>query len=182
MIEKKKHVHIAQNSGNHERYTPGYIIELARETMGDIDIDPASCEVANTYLVKATQYFDKHSDGLIQEWNGRVWLNPPYDRGLIDLFVDKLFHEYSIGHTTQAIVLTNNATETRWCNRLVKQSDAVCLVFGRIHFCAPNSIGQVYTPKGSPLQGQLITYIGDDWKRFCDKFKTLGICLRPVSS
>ena len=98
-------VRIIHNSGNDERYTPESIIQLARETMGNIDIDPASCEIANKSLVKATKYFDKHTDGLLQEWNGRIWLNPPYHRGLIEAFVDKLLEEYR--------------TNPRLCNRLV---------------------------------------------------------------
>ena len=67
---------IVHNSGNNERYTPEYIIQLARKTMGKIDIDPASCKIANELLVKADKYFDKETNGLLQEWNGKVWLNP----------------------------------------------------------------------------------------------------------
>ena len=173
---------ITRNSGNNERYTPEYIIELARKAMGGIDIDPASCKDANRRLVKADQYFDKEMNGLIQEWNGKVWLNPPYGRGLIESFVDKLLHEYREGRTTQAIVLTHNASETRWYGRLLEESTAICIVLGRIRFYAMSDNNEVYQPKGGPLQGQFITYIGNDWERFCDTFKALGTCLRPVRS
>ena len=173
---------IIHNSGNNERYTPEYIIQLARKTMGEIDIDPASCEVANNLLVKATQYFDKDTNGLLQEWNGRIWLNPPYERGLIESFIDKLLEEYRIGRATQAIVLTHNASETRWYGRLLEESTAICIVSGRIRFYAINDGNQVYQPKGAPLQGQFITYLGNNWETFCATFKTLGTCLRPVRS
>lgn len=173
---------IIHNSGNNERYTPEYIIQLARKTMGGIDIDPASCEVANNSLVKATRYFDKETNGLHQEWHGRIWLNPPYERGLIESFVDKLLEEYRVGRTTEAIVLTHNASETRWYGRLLEESTAICIVSGRIRFYAINGGNQVYQPKGAPLQGQLITYLGDNWEIFCDIFKALGTCLRPVRS
>jgi len=129
---------IIHNSGNNERYTPEYIIKLARKAMGEIDVDPASCEVANNELIKADKYFDKETNGLIQEWYGRVWLNPPYGRGLIESFVDKLLEEYRGGRTTQAIVLTHNASETRWYGRLLEEASAICIVSGRIRFYAIN--------------------------------------------
>ena len=173
---------IIHNSGNNERYTPEYIIYLAHQTMDGIDVDPASCEIANRELVKATQFFDKEDDGLSQEWNGRVWLNPPYQRGLIEAFIDKLILEYQSKRTKEAIVLTHNASETRWYGRLLEEATAMCIVSGRIRFYAINDGNQVYQPKGAPLQGQFITYLGKNWKKFCSTFKTLGICLRPVRS
>ena len=173
---------IIHNSGNNERYTPEYIIQLARKTMGGIDIDPASCKAANNLIVKATRYFDKETNGLLQEWNGRIWLNPPYERGLIESFVDKLLEEYRVKRTTEAIVLTHNASETRWYGRLLEEATAICIVSGRIRFYAINGGNQVYQPKGAPLQGQFITYLGNNWKTFCATFKILGTCLRPVRS
>jgi hypothetical protein len=38
--------HLQHNSGNQEWYTPEWIIEAARVTMGRIDIDPASNPIA----------------------------------------------------------------------------------------------------------------------------------------
>ena len=181
-VLKGDRIRIIHNSGNNERYTPEYIIQLARKTMGEIDVDPASCEIANNSLVKATKYFDKQANGLIQEWNGRIWLNPPYERKLIDAFVDKLLEEYRRGRTTQAIVLTHNASETRWYGRLLEEATAICIVSGRIRFYAINDSNEVYQPKGAPLQGQFITYLGSNWETFCDIFKVLGTCLRPVRS
>lgn len=173
---------IVHNSGNNERYTPAYIIQLATEVMGSIDVDPASCEVANTELVKASVYFDKEANGLLREWNGKIWLNPPYQRGLIDTFVDKLLEEYQIGRTTEAIVLTHNASETRWYGKLLQEATAICIVSGRIRFYAINGNNEVYQPKGAPLQGQFITYLGKNWETFCNVFEALGVCLRPVRS
>ena len=173
---------IVHNSGNNERYTPEYIIQLARKTMGKIDIDPASCKVANDFLVKADKYFDKETNGLLQEWNGKIWLNPPYERGLIESFVDKLLEEYRSKRTTEAIILTHNASETRWYGRLLEETTAMCIVSGRIRFYAINDVNEVFQPKGAPLQGQFITYLGENWETFCGIFKVLGTCLRPVRS
>ncbi len=53
---------------SNEWYTPSYIIEAARQVLGSIDLDPASCALANQ-TVKAAKYFTVDDDGLAQSWN-----------------------------------------------------------------------------------------------------------------
>lgn len=61
-----------------EHYTPAWIVEAAREVLGGaIDLDPASCELANR-TVRAVRIFTRQDDGLERDWNAeRVFLNPP---------------------------------------------------------------------------------------------------------
>lgn len=60
-----------------EWYTPGYILDAAREALGgDFDLDPASCEIANR-VVRARHIFTVADNGLTKPWGGRVWCNPP---------------------------------------------------------------------------------------------------------
>jgi DNA N-6-adenine-methyltransferase (Dam) len=71
-----------QSQGSNEWYTPPWCIEAALAVMGGIDLDPASCALANE-TVKAARYYDKTMNGLEQPWSidgrpSRVWLNPPY--------------------------------------------------------------------------------------------------------
>ncbi len=65
-----------------EWYTPTLYIKAAREVMnGIIELDPASCEIANR-VVQASRYYDIKINGLLQPWKARsLWLNPPYGRG-----------------------------------------------------------------------------------------------------
>jgi hypothetical protein len=58
-------------------YTPPDIVQIARVTMGGIDLDPCSCPEANT-VVRASEYYTVEMDGLSQGWYGSVWCNPPY--------------------------------------------------------------------------------------------------------
>jgi hypothetical protein len=69
------------SAGSHEWYTPAKYIETARRVLGQIDLDPASSEMAQR-TVRADRYFSERDDGLSQQWQGRVWLNPPYTQPL----------------------------------------------------------------------------------------------------
>ena len=73
--------HVSQHSSeSNEHYTTPDIIEAARELMGGIDLDPASCPMAQE-TVQATAWYGPGSpfgeDGLAEPAAGRVWLNPP---------------------------------------------------------------------------------------------------------
>ncbi|MDP8929537.1 MAG: phage N-6-adenine-methyltransferase [Actinomycetota bacterium] len=63
-------------TGNVEWYTPRPYLDAAVAVMGAIDLDPASCDLAQRN-VRAVRYFTTEDDGLRQDWWGRVWLNPP---------------------------------------------------------------------------------------------------------
>jgi len=167
----KKHVHVAQNSGENEWYTPGHIIELARQVMGSIDTDPASSAIANETVGAAT-YFTSTDNGLEQTWHGNVWMNPPYAQPLIAQFSEAVARKFQEGEIEQACVLVNNATETSWFHTLASCSSAVCFPRSRIRF-----IDQEGKPSGAPLQGQAILYMGKHRDKFCDAFDSLGLVL-----
>lgn len=75
--------------------TPQPVIEFARATLGEIDLDPASDARFNE-RVKAKRFFTEEDDGLSKLWTGRVFLNPPGDPTgkLIQLFWEKLVDSY----------------------------------------------------------------------------------------
>lgn len=165
--EIKEKPHIAYSSGNNEWYTPSEYIESARIIMGSIDLDPASSELANT-IVKATSYFTRETNGLNKAWQGKIWLNPPYSTDLIPLFIEKLVSEYDNENIKEAIVLVNNATETKWFQSLASIASAICFTFGRIKYWCPEGTF------GAPLQGQALIYIGNNPIGFGNEFAKHG--------
>jgi phage N-6-adenine-methyltransferase len=158
--------HVSHNSVENEWYTPSKYIEAARTAMGSIDLDPASCELAQE-TVQSGQYFTIDDNGLTKEWRGNVWLNPPYSKESVGLFATKLVEETA--NLSQAIVLVNNATDTHWFHQIAKVATAMCFVRGRIKFNDKTG-----TPANSPVQGQVFIYIGGEVEKFSQVFSEFG--------
>lgn len=170
LIRRAAGAHVGQATGEYEWYTPPEYVEAARAVMGDIDLDPASSPEANE-VVKAATFYTLADNGLEQEWAGRVWMNPPYTQPDIAQFCERLQHFVDSGAITEAIVLTNNATETAWGQLLLRMAVAICFPASRIRFWNPNK------DTAAPLQGQMIVYIGDDRWGFIQEFGQFGTVL-----
>jgi DNA N-6-adenine-methyltransferase (Dam) len=160
-------------AGENEWHTPPSFVELAREVLGVIDLDPASHVLAQTWI-QAARYFTIGGDGLKHPWSGRVFLNPPYERALLAAFVDKLLTEYASGSVTQAILLTHACVDTGWFHAAARAAPSICFARGRIHFVAPS--GDVAT---SRELGQAFFYLGPDRARFERVFSAIGLIVRP---
>lgn len=170
---------IQGGSGAMELFTPAPIIERVRRVLGTIDLDPASCEMANE-IVKATRFYTKEDDGLQQEWKARtLFCNPPYARGLIAPFVKKLITSYEEGNVAEAILLVRPCTDTVWYQELLHYP--VCFMRGRIKFYTP------YTHyKGKAFDkntydnhfGSSFSYFGQHLDRFESVFSEIGTVLK----
>jgi ParB family chromosome partitioning protein len=175
-VEAVKLPRVALNTGNFEWYTPTTIIEAARQAMGSIDTDPASCAQAND-TVQASTFYTAEQDGLAQTWAGNVWLNPPYSSPLIGQFVEAVTAKYASGEILQACVITNNCTDTRWAHLLFERAAAVCFTLGRVRFY---NAALEEAKKNGPLQGQTIFYFGPRVTEFSAAFTEFGAVLVPV--
>lgn len=161
-------VHVSHNSGQNEWYTPSHYIDAARDVMGGIDLDPASNDVSNEWI-QASTFYTKHDNGLAKDWSGRVWMNPPYAQPLIQQFCEKIVASYVDGSVPEAIVLVNNATETRSFQCMAFECAAICFPKGRIRY-----LDESGKPANTPLQGQAFLYFGDRPERFVDVFQKFG--------
>lgn len=97
--------------------TPKYITEA----LGEFDLDP--CEHTEMPWRHAKNGFTIDDDGLKQEWKGRVWLNPPFNRKTKKYWMKKMqehknglmlipasfeiddFKKYVWGHCTGVMIL-----------------------------------------------------------------------------
>ncbi len=163
----------AEYTGENEWFTPAEYVEKARETLGRIDLDPASHVLAQK-TVRATAFYTAAENGLTQPWSGRVWLNPPYSRELMSPFVDKFLSEYARGAIEQAILLTHDYTDTGWFHAAARAARAICLARTRIHFLAPSG------EECSPRRGQTFFYFGRDDGAFRRAFSDIGLIMRPA--
>ena len=165
-IDERTKPHRSQASGEDEWYSPPEVVSLARKVMGSIDLDPMSCAIANNKCVKAKKYYTKQTDGLKQEWQGNIWMNPPYSRPLLSKCIQKLSEKTY----KQAITLTNNNTETSWAQELFSLANVLCLPKGRLKFW--NSRGQ---HQSGALQGQMLAGIGVNKDLFVQHFSKIGV-------
>lgn len=152
-------------SGNNEWYTPMEYVDSARIVMGAIDLDPASNDFAQANI-KAKTYYTASNCGLSKDWEGRVWLNPPYSRKLLNKFVDKLINEEGV---SEYICLVNSSTDTKWCHSLMNNAELMCLTKGRISFLNQQGL----KVKGNS-RGQIFFYKGNNGKTFEEEFGKYG--------
>jgi len=79
------------------------------------------------------------------------------------------------GAVSEAVVLVNNATDTRWFSTLCEVSSMVAFPTGRIRFVKPDG------ERGAPLQGQAVLYIGNRREAFARIFARFGIVTEVVA-
>lgn len=129
-----------------EWYTPRYIVE----SLGPFDLDPCA-PLVPIYRTATTTMYNKEDNGLIQEWQGRVWLNPPYSRPLIDKFVNKLA-EHGNG-----IALPFNRCDTQLFQKTIfEKADAIMFLSGRVKFLRPDGDNA-----GTPGTGSVLIAFGE---------------------
>lgn len=144
--------------GKDEWLTPVELIE----SLGTFDLDP--CSPINRPWPTANIHYTKQDDGLKQNWNGRVWLNPPYGREATAWLERLAAHGNGI-----ALIFARTETEM-FFNHVWNKADALLFLKGRLYFY--HSTGERgHTNAGAP--SVLVAY-GVDNVRALEKIKQAG--------
>ncbi|MEH2028476.1 MAG: hypothetical protein V7K67_02135 [Nostoc sp.] len=167
-----------------EHYTPPHIIEMAREVLHDIDLDPCSSDLANK-TVKARRYYTSQVCGIKREWTNfygtpvSVWCNPPGSRhikpSLPIQFWSKLCNEVAEGNISHALYLAYSLEQLQQCQKAGYPPMAqfpLCIPRRRIAF-----IDMDGNEQKSPTHGNVIVYIPgtlDNTDAFKRVFSELG--------
>ena len=109
---------------------------------------------ADQHNTKCENFYTESDNGLLQEWRGVCWMNPPYGRGIGD-WLKKAYDSCKENNAT-VVCLIPARTDTRWWHDYCVRGE-VFLLKGRLKFgdaknCAPfPSAVVVFRPKISDL-------------------------------
>ena len=94
--------------------------------LGKFDLDP--CTPVKPPFVHAKINFNLNDNGLSKEWFGRVYMNPPYGKGM-EIWMEKL----KIHGNGSALIFARTETKL-FFNHIWNDAHAILFVKGRIKF------------------------------------------------
>ena len=118
-----------------EWYTPPSIFSK----LGHFDLDP--CAATEPLWKIADTNYSAIDDGLSRPWFGRVWLNPPYSRPLLERFVERM-----ADHGNGIALLFNRCDCKLFQDLIFKKADGILFLKGRVKFYSVN--GEQNGPAG----------------------------------
>lgn len=131
-----------------EWYTPRWIIDL----LGPFDTDPCS-PVVPPYEIAPISY-NEEQNGLTHDWQGVVWMNPPYSRKLLRQFCEKMAR-----HGNGLALLMNRQDNLLWQEVIFPSARSMLFMRHRVKFLRPDGT------TGSPFYGSCLVAWGDE----CDR-------------
>lgn len=113
-------------------------------SMYHFDLD--ACATAEN--AKCERYYTKEQDALMQEWSGRVWLNPPYGREIAQ-WLKKAYDETMRGGVELCCCLVPSRTDTAWWHDWAMRGE-ITFIRGRLRFNG--------STENAPFPSALIVY------------------------
>lgn len=106
---------------------------------------------ADNWNHKVDRYFTKAEDGLLQDWNGVCWMNPPYGRTIKD-WMRKAYESSLYGSTVVCLVPAR--TDTAWWWDYAMKGE-VRFIRGRIKF-----VNREGTGDAAPFPSAVVIFRG----------------------
>ncbi len=98
-------------------------------------------------------------DGLLIEWGGCNYINPPYSRGLKEAFVKKAIEESKKGK--KCVMLLPVSTSTKlFHDHIQPNAKEIRFVKGRISFIGINTFGEVAKKGAKPMHDSMVVIFG----------------------
>lgn len=123
--------------------TPQHALDPVRQ-LGPIVLDPCSNQWSTVGALLSWDGSYPQVDGLANEWvkhlvelklSGTIFVNPPYGRGHMTKWADKIIAEArQLPSVLRIIALVNCDTSTSWWTKLISRANAVAYWRGRITF------------------------------------------------
>lgn len=130
------------SSGKDNWETPPDFYNKLNQMFGPFTLDPC----AEPSTAKCDLFYTEEDDGLSKSWKGhRVFINPPYSRGLQKKFIEKAFTE-SRDCDTMIVMLLPARSSTKAFHEFIMKSSAIYFVKGRIKFWDKGKPGKHAAP------------------------------------
>lgn len=125
-------VHAGNSTGNNEWESPVWVARALSEAVGGFDLDPcAATGDRRKARIKARVLLTATDDGLTVPWRGKVFVNPPYSRGLAE-WVRKCRLEAERGCLVVGLIPARPDTQY-WHDEVAGRAD-IFMIRGRLKF------------------------------------------------
>lgn len=141
--------HHSARAGTIEWLTPPEIIAA----LGPFDLDP--CTPIEQPYPTARERYTVLDDGLLMPWRGRVWMNPPYENGLIEQWLAKM----ALHARGTALIFARTETEA-FFRHVWEGATALLFMRGRINFHHGEGFSKIAYQGGRTVPGK--TYLAGD--------------------
>jgi len=121
-----------QDVGGMQRQTRWLTPKHLVEPLGTFDLDP--CGAPGYELASRTLLLENGDDGLRDEWEGRVWLNPPYGKEAQPFLAKMADH-----NNGTALIFARTETQT-WHTIIWPKASAILFLAGRVTFLDPRGV------------------------------------------
>lgn len=130
---KKHDMSVLFSSKDDEHGTPDVLFNKLCHVVwfGPFTLDPASTEENS----KCKKFHTLADDGLSKSWAGEnVFVNPPYTKRQVALWVKKAYEEASNNPYTSVTLLLPSRTDTKWFHDYCMKATTILFIKGRIKF------------------------------------------------